>query len=213
MFSWLFGNRSSNVGTRTTAPSYTHSLLKQATAQKRGGDVVAAIRTLRLAYEQIKKGLLTYSVDTFLRLPLYLQEAGRNDEAWSEFNKLIIEGYPNQLNDLGVRAMEHSKVYDKMRLFLQREGKNVEAIVFGVLSMLATVKGLHSQKRKGELTKLVSRKNIEATLEPLVKEGKKMAHSEQIVEFILHEAKDPAHLDMTRAAKRTRELMARTGPA
>ncbi|MEO8165929.1 MAG: hypothetical protein ABI619_11100 [Betaproteobacteria bacterium] len=210
MLDWLFGSRGAEVGNRASTSTDSDSLLKQATVQKRGGDIEAAIRTLRLAYKQIARGITTYSVGTFLRLPLYLQEAGRNDEAWAEFNRLIIEGYPNQLRDFSVQTMEHSKIYDKMRLFLHREGKNDEAIVFGVLSMLAWARGLHLQKRKGELAKLVSRNCIEATLKPLLKKAKKTARSDELVVLIVHEVRDHSHLDLSGAAKRIRELIGKT---
>ena len=207
MFEWLFGNRSANVGTPASESSDVDSLLKHATAQKRCGDLVGAIRTLQLAYRKIASGPITYSVDTFLRLPLYLQEAGRNDEAWSEFNRLIVEGHPNQLIDSGVQAMENSKVYDKMRLFLQREGNYVEAIVFGALSMLAVTRGLYLQKRQGELAKFVSRKRIEAKLEPLLKKDGRGSLSGALVKIMLEEVGDPSQLDLNRAAKRMRELL------
>jgi hypothetical protein len=209
---WFVATQTANVESRKKGELDSEFLLKQATAQKRGGDIDAAIRTLRLAYGAIEKGPMTYSVDVFLRLPLYLQETGRSDEAWAEFNKLIVEGHPSQLNDLSLRSMGHSKIYDKMRLFLQREGKSDRAIVFGVLSMLACAKGLYLQSRRRELAEFVSRKHIEATLEPLLKKAKRTALSEQLVEFMLQEVSDPSHLDLSGAAKWMRELMAKNTP-
>jgi hypothetical protein len=184
-------------------------LLKQATTLKRQGDVDAAIQTLRQAYGLIAQGSIGYGVDTFLRLPLYLGEAGRNDEAWGEFNRLLVEGYPNQLRDYGVLSMEHSKIYDKMRLFLQREGKNTKAIVFGCLSMLAWAKGLKLQKRKRELAQFVSRENIEATLEPLLKKARLTSYSKEFADLMIDEVRKPSRIDLASAATRTGELTAR----
>lgn len=112
-------------------------LLKKATSKKKEGDFDNAIKLLKLAYKEISKGPMVYPVDTFLRLPLYLQAAKRNDEAWREFNFLLTKGYPNQMSDLEFIPMDHSIIYDKMRLFLQREGKPELAIKFGIFSFLS----------------------------------------------------------------------------
>ncbi len=50
-----------------------------------------------------------------------LQKAGRNDEAWSEFNRLITTGYPGQIGGL-VLPMDHSQIYDK-NAAISTEGK------------------------------------------------------------------------------------------
>ena len=65
-------------------------LLKQATAQKNAGDLPSAIKSLKIAYEELNKNSMLYPIQTYLRLPLYLQEAEIKDEAWEEFNKLIL---------------------------------------------------------------------------------------------------------------------------
>jgi tetratricopeptide (TPR) repeat protein len=98
-------------------------LLKQATARKQAGDLDRAVELLREAYKQIEQGNIGYPVDTFLRLPLYLQQAGRTDEAWQEFNLLLKRAQANEISSPEVAPMECSTIYDKMRLFLQRERK------------------------------------------------------------------------------------------
>ena len=75
------------------------TLLKKATEQKKSGDINNAILTLKLAYGEIAKTTIEYPVETFLRLPMYLQEAKQNDEAWKEFNKILAYGFPNQIKD------------------------------------------------------------------------------------------------------------------
>jgi hypothetical protein len=203
VFKRFFNSLQGNAGS-----SDPNALLKRATTLKREGNLDAAIQTLRQAYGQIAKEQMTYGVDPFLRLPLYLQEAHRNDEAWAEFNRLIVEGYPNQLRDQGVRSMEHSKVYDKMRLFLQRDGKNDQAIVFGVLSMLARAKGLNLQKRSDEFKEFTSQKSVEANLKPLLKKAGLAAHSGQFVELMRSELEAPSSIDLAGAIKRMGELVA-----
>jgi len=188
-------------------PSDSDLLLKQATAFKRAGDINSAIGALRQAYAIIAKGHILYGVDPFLRLPLYLQEDGRNDEAWMEFNKLILEGYPNQLPNAGVRAMEHSKIYDKMRLFLNREGRNEESIIYGVLSILACARGLNLQKRCDEFDSITTRESVEVALKPLLKKSRMISQLEQFVEFVCRELAIPSKIDLKGAGKRTRALI------
>jgi len=188
-------------------PSDSDLLLKQATAFKRAADIDSAIETLREAYMSISRGQIVYGVDPFLRLPLYLQEAGRNDEAWMEFNKLILEGYPNQLRNAGVRAMEHSRIYDKMRLFLHREGRNEESVVYGVLSLLAYARGLVLQKRSDEFASLATSESVEEALKPLLKKSGMSSQLAQFVKLVCREIEIPSKIDLKGAGKRTRALI------
>lgn len=145
--------------------------LKKATAHHDAGRFDRAVKCLRKAYRATSKGETSYPVETFLRLPLYLQKAGRFDEAWSEFHKLITDGYPNQLNDEGVRMMERAVVFDKMRLALQRQGNVHEAVAYGVCSRVAEVAGLCLQCRASEVARLVSDESISALASKLQPSG------------------------------------------
>lgn len=116
------------------------TLLRKATELKDAGEIDNAIETLRQAYLAISKTSIDYGVETFLRLPLYLQAAGRNDEAWGEFNLLLTHGYPNHPMQPGARANFESKIYDKMRLFLLREGKGTLAVSYGVLAYVSDLR-------------------------------------------------------------------------
>jgi hypothetical protein len=116
-------------------------LLKVATQKRDAGDINAAIELLRRAYSEIASSHVSYPVSTFLRLPLYLQEAGCAGEAWKEFESLLTHAYPNQLRNSEVLPMEHSQIYDKMRLFLQREKRFDLAVRFGILSYMSWAVG------------------------------------------------------------------------
>lgn len=122
-------------------------LLREATAQKDAKNIEYAILFLRRAYEEIRKTEIEYDINTFIRLPLYLQQAKRFDEAWDEFNKLLISGYPNQTKDKVINCYIKSKIYDKMRLSLQREKYFDLAVKYGVFSELYQVIGDIKQKR------------------------------------------------------------------
>lgn len=114
--------------------------LRKATQLKKEGDIEAAISSLRTAYGIAGKDI---GVDERIRLPQYLQIAGRNDEAWKEFNDLIIEAGSSQIKELAYFDLEN--IYDKMRLFLQREGRFIDAIGTGVLSYTCFVRAVFFQ--------------------------------------------------------------------
>src|ERR1700677_249632 len=92
------------------------TVLKLATSLKNSGRIDDAVSELRRFSLLVAQGKTIFPIDCFLRLPLYLQEAGRRDEAWEEFYKLIKHGYPNRMDDDGVWLYEKGLIYDKMRL-------------------------------------------------------------------------------------------------
>jgi len=175
IFAKIFGkNGSSNK---------PEDLFKEATSLKKSGDIDGAILKLRSAYRAIEKTNITWSVQTFIRLPQYLQLAGRNDEAWKEFNNLLL-GYPNQLNVAEVLPMNHSIIYDKMRLFLQKEKRYKKAVVFGIFSYLCWAQGLHLQKRKKLLKEQVGPECIASVLEGLFRKAKMLDKGQKGVKLL-----------------------------
>ncbi len=162
----------------------TSSPLRKATAEKEAGNLDEAINLLRRAYELTKIEGMECSVETFLRLPMYLQKAGRNGEAWREFNILLTHSYPNQNKDPQLVPMANSIVYDKMRLFLQRENKNDLAVRFGVCSYVSWAVGLYRQKRKNELKDCIDQENIEYNVEKLLKKARKIHLQDKLVKTV-----------------------------
>ena len=114
---------------------------------------------------------------------MYLQEAGRRDEAWGEFNAMLAGHYPLDMRDPAFAPLWQSQIYDKMRLFLQREKKNDKAVSFGILSYLAYGKWLAYQAateefpelreaRKDEFGEHTSTQRIEQAMSPLLKKAR-----------------------------------------
>lgn len=126
-------------------------LLKDATCLKKNGNIDAAINTLRLAYTVIQREGISYGFDVYLRLPKFLLIAGRADEAWSEYNRMLAEGIAGKKPQLEMEYMEHSQLYGAMSLHLRKEGKYFKAAVFNAMSDLAWRKGLISQDRRKKL--------------------------------------------------------------
>lgn len=176
-------------------------LLKKATEFKRKGEIGEAISLLRQAYKEIERGEIIYPVQTFLRLPMYLQEAGKSDEAWGELNRLILEGYPNQLKDPGVIPMDHSIIYDKMRLFLEKEGRNDLAVRFGMLSYIYWALGLHRQSRRAELEKHLSRDVLRELVEKLLKKAKKSERVDELLGVISGQIARFPNIDFSKFAE------------
>lgn len=170
------------------------ALLKQATAQKKNGEIDKAVETLKEAYRAIATSGIDYSIDTYLRLPLYLQAANRNDEAWGEFNKLLTRKPPSY-SSKALLLMEHHTIYDKMRLFLQRNKKHKEAVIQGVLSYLAIAQGRHYQVKeykasKDELKQVSGMRSadfIGSRLEPLLKKSGDLDKQKEITEMLIGE--------------------------
>jgi len=170
-------------GLYTTLPGGEYSLLIEATQAKQDGDIENAIELLKTAYAKIKEEKIIYGIQTYLRLPLYLQEAGRGDEAWKEFNNLIISATSDSL----VMYMDHSIIYDKMRLFLQREGNNKAAIHYGFLSYFSWAIGLNQQNRRRELSSYLSPENYKKKINTLLKKSGLYNSREDFYRFIEEE--------------------------
>jgi hypothetical protein len=143
--------RPSAQGNSTTGQLKADELFKQASTRKDQGDLEGAIRLVRSAYDEICRANAMFPIELFLRLPMYLQQAGRPREAWQEFHDLLFEGYPNQTKDVSLRAHDRSKIFEKMRLFLEADGKPEVATVFGVFSRVSKGISLHYEGRGREL--------------------------------------------------------------
>jgi hypothetical protein len=177
------------------------ALLKEATARKKAGDMDGAIECLRRAYKRISGSAIVYSVNTFLRLPLYLQQAKRADEAWSEFNKLLADGYPNQITTRDLLPMHRSIIYDKMRLFLQREHQTQRAVKFGVFSHVSWCQGLYYQKRKGELAGCLSEDCFEGIVEELSEKANRLEVRDVLISGITENLRSFPSVNYARLGK------------
>ena len=154
-----------------------YELLKEATAKKKTGDLKSAIKLLGEAYEISRKEKIELGIKEYLRLPMYLQEAGENDQAWKELNNLLTRQYSI------LPFIAYQAIYDAMRLFLQRENKNEKAVAFGVCSLMCwgislckqwNQKGADSffiQERKERFREDFSPDNIKLTVTKLLKKA------------------------------------------
>ena len=104
--------------------SAARTLLKEATALKREKKYIEACDKLREAYSA--DGAENLFVEERLRLPMYLQRAGKNDEGWDELNRLFAR-YTDQFSQPRIAA--------QMATFLRKEGKCKDAALFAVWTL------------------------------------------------------------------------------
>ncbi|MHB1349353.1 MAG: hypothetical protein ACYCYR_05730 [Desulfobulbaceae bacterium] len=179
-------------------------LLKEATSLKKSGDIEGAILKLKSSYKAIERTGFNWDVKPFIRLPQYLQLAGKKDEAWKEFNNLLL-GYPTQLDNLEVLPMTHSIIYDKMRLFLQKEKKFKKAVLFAMFSYLCWTKGLYLQKRKKELNDCISDENIDSVLESHLNKAKLLDTLDVYKKILKEEIQHLPNIDLGRVDRKFKE--------
>ncbi|WP_144036951.1 hypothetical protein [Synechococcus sp. MW101C3] len=153
--------QSAIIHTRTDSGNiidYVQSLqasetLKVATELYRDGNVPAAVLVLKEAYKKIENSSVSYGIDTYLRLPSYLQKLGRYDEAWGFLNNLLARGYPNQIQNEALILLARSKIYKAMCRLLQHEGKGRTAIIFGAASIVAEAQYYYLQSEEKDWPK------------------------------------------------------------
>lgn len=112
-----------------------NDLMRESTALKKAGKFGEAVEKIKGAYKEAQEKNLTLTVKDYLKLPSYLQKAGKNDEAWAWFNNLI--------RSFASDPMSLSQIYEKMGLFRERESNPKDAIKYRVLSSMYWCLGLH----------------------------------------------------------------------
>lgn len=120
----------------TRYKSNAKQLVSKAQSENKSGNIEQAIILLRDAYklaEDEKEELLT--IGMYLHLPLYLQKVGKGDEGWKELNQLLVKQTEHKI-PFNLSHGDILRVYDKMRLYLQREKKYKEAIIPGLVHFL-----------------------------------------------------------------------------
>ncbi len=159
------------------------ALLRDATQRKKRGDFDGAVELLREAYREMEREGPRHPMDVYLRLPMMLQLAGRNDEAWAEYNRLLVSPPDPELPRSGF-LMWSSQVYDKMRLFRQREGKSADAALFGILAFACEALAVHSEGGREDLKLFRDPEVVRGTLEPLLQRAGRLDATEPLVSIV-----------------------------
>ena len=153
-------------------------LMKQATAHKRAGNWDEAVRCAGEAHAiALASHAGGFAAEAWTKYPLYLQQAGRYDEAMRVFHQVIAAA-----DSILAREMSHqpafiqrgyafnlrSVVFDKMRVAAERERRNDEAEAFtgkateeaDAFEAFTKVRDLH---RKREQKKVMQRRAANRT--------------------------------------------------
>lgn len=168
----------------TESEETSKNLLKEATKKKDDGDLTGAIACLREAYNLMSQPEHTtiYPIDTYLRLPVMLQQAGLYTEAIVEFKNLacgsqkqIAREFSHAPKDTqnSLVAMNYAKIFDKMRLVAHREKHLVHAVYYQALSLANQAVGLKLQNRQKELDGFTDRQFWANRILPTLKKAKK----------------------------------------
>lgn len=128
-------------------------LLKIATTFKKENKIDEAINTLRKVYELIPNSHIDFGIEPYLRLPMYLQESGRTDEAWFEFNQLLSGNYYKE-NDFGYYS-DLAKIHDKCRIFLERDSRYKLALEHKILWYIYDSKHFYTIKTNPNSRKII----------------------------------------------------------
>lgn len=104
----------------------------------------AAVTCLQEAVSLMREHPGNYVLDRWTRLPVFLQQAGRFEEAMQEFEKLLseVEGRVKQEGPDSASAawleymvnLNNQKIYDKIRMVCKREKRRDDAARYGALS-------------------------------------------------------------------------------
>jgi len=116
------------IDVNTEFSSAARSLLKEATSLKKEKKYIEACDKLREAYSA--DGAEYLMIEDRLRLPMYLQLAGKNDEGWNELNLLNLR-YVDQFSQPAIA--------NQMRVFLQKGGKAKEAVLYGIWTLCKVI--------------------------------------------------------------------------
>ena len=118
-------------------------LMNIAFSYKEKKDWDSAIEYLKKSYEAYYESPLEYPYDyniqDFLRLPLYMHQAGYKEEAWETFEKFL-KGYlpvktPNETGleyDIN-KTWECRDIYDKMRVSSDRDKNYIQSLIYRCL--------------------------------------------------------------------------------
>ncbi len=129
----------------TKSPTYEKiaALHREATTHKKV-NWPAAVTCLQKAARLMREHPGNYVIDRWTRLPVFLQQAGRFEEAMQEFDQLLSEvedRVKQESSDDASSAwieyivnLNHQKIYDKMHMVCKRQKNLEDAARYGGLS-------------------------------------------------------------------------------
>lgn len=139
------GSLTTVVVRRTPVDAEVSAMLKKATEFKSKNELHKAIKCLEKADVLANKSGLFSWRPSNLRVPMYLQQANRYDEAMTVFSQYLLTDPANAANMLQHQPIHirrrsscnaFADIYDKMRLAATRQGMEREAVFFSLASLV-----------------------------------------------------------------------------
>lgn len=147
----IFSNSKENFSLSNSQSSdLARSLLKEATALKKEKKYIQACEKLREAYSSNDSENLM--IEDRLRLPMYLQLAGKNDEGWDELNRLL----KKYIDPYSPPIISH-----QMKVFLKKENNE------SALNPVRVISQVDNKLQKKKVTESKSVKYFELQNAPL----------------------------------------------
>lgn len=161
-------------------PSAATELLKVATALKKDKKLKQACEKLKEAY--MAEGGEFLPVESRLRLPMYLQAAGENEQGLEELKKIVIDpAFSDVFSQLAIA--------NQMRIFFDKEKNYHQSLVYLVWALCKgnesayyslLDKDLSGEQRQYFTKAIESRQSIEGLKERLQKPLKKIGRENEI---------------------------------
>jgi hypothetical protein len=189
--------------------SKAEDLLEQAAARREAGELDTAVKLLRQAYDCLRQENRAFPVDTYLLLPLYLQQAGQIQEGWDYLHHLLFRGYPNQTHDRTLIAQDRAKVLDRMRQYLEADNHHKTAAVFEGFSMVFKGIALYRDNRARELKVWFSRENCTEFLHTFKRYEGNLGRLQELHAILIEEIGQYPELDFERLGERVESALAR----
>lgn len=165
-------------------------LLDEARRLESTGNVKGALDRVRTALQKADDPHVVTTLEEHLRLPLLLQQAGHLEAARDAFDRLLDEGYSDQLDIPTVRWHERGLIYDAMRRAFNRSGRPAEAALYEGLSYLADAYGRFLDTHRADYEQHIrrfSRENAEAVAADLIAPLDDGPSREEVAD-VLHDA-------------------------
>lgn len=103
--------------------------------------------------------------------------------------------------------MDNSAIYDKMRLFLQRENRMSESVKMGVLSYISWGIGLYYQKREQELKEYMSEPSIVTMIEGLLIRANIIDCKLELINLVIQEISKLPTINMAGVGKEVDKIV------
>lgn len=160
------------------------ALIEKAEIHKKKNDYDRAILYLRKAFDLNIYNNIKYPIDTYLKLPIYLNKSGKIIEAWEEFQKLR-NNILNATYELGLNDyFDLGTIDNQILIYLRRKRKRTEALYYALYAYISN------------LNILILRKNIPDFADVkkgTIREIHEMIDPNYIIDYISHYLRNTEH--------------------